>query len=75
MVLPRRKEVLVSAAIDEINNLFTKYDLPSKVLSDIHYRVTCCSDEAYIKQQLRYLKNLVEAGHIPERSKIAKICE
>ncbi|WP_369118301.1 DUF6877 family protein [Enterococcus thailandicus] len=51
------------SAIDEINELLSKYSFPLAVLKDVNHRLECCKDEGYVKQQLRYLKNLVAAGN------------
>ncbi|MFZ4908556.1 DUF6877 family protein [Enterococcus thailandicus] len=50
-------------AIDEINELLSQYSFPLAVLKDVNHRLECCKDEGYVKQQLRYLKNLVAAGN------------
>lgn len=50
------------SAIDEINELLSQYSFPFAVLKDVNHRLECCKDEKYVKQQLRYLKNLVAAG-------------
>ncbi|WP_330927513.1 DUF6877 family protein [Enterococcus sp. BWB1-3] len=55
------------AAIDEINSLVEKYDFPLEILTDVNYRLQCCKEEPYIKQQLRYLKNLVDSGLVTEK--------
>lgn len=49
-------------AIDEINELISQYNFPLAVLEDVNHRLECCKDENYVKQQLRYLKNLVSSG-------------
>ena len=51
------------SAIDEINELLSQYSFPLTVLKDVNHRLECCKDEGYVKQQLRYLKNLVAAGN------------
>lgn len=48
--------------VDEINKLIGKYDFPASVLIDVDYRLSCSDSENYVKQQLRYLHNLVRAG-------------
>lgn len=49
-------------AIDEINDLLSQYSFPLAVLRDVNHRLECCKDESYVKQQLRYLKNLISSG-------------
>lgn len=50
------------STIDEINELISQYSFPLAVLEDVNHRLECCKDEGYVKQQLRYLKNLVSSG-------------
>nr|WP_258379230.1 DUF6877 family protein [Enterococcus plantarum] len=56
-------------AIDEINNLLSSYDFPLEVLEDVTHRLECCKEESYVKQQLRYLNNMVNAGFASLKSK------
>ncbi len=49
------------STIDEINELLSQYSFPLAVLKDVNHRLECCKDESYVKQQLRYLKNLITA--------------
>lgn len=51
-------------AIDQINELISKYDFPLSVLKDVNHRLECCNEESYVKQQLRYLENLVKFGKV-----------
>ncbi|MDT2662936.1 hypothetical protein P7E02_23955 [Enterococcus hulanensis] len=53
--------------IDEINLLVAKYNFPLEVLQDVNHRLECCKDDFYVKQQLRYLNNLVNAGLVSEK--------
>ena len=46
--------------IEQINELISKYDFPLFVLNDVNHRLECCNEETYVKQQLRYLQNLVK---------------
>lgn len=50
------------AAIDEINALIGAYDFPLNVLQDVDKRLSDCTDEHYVNQQLRYLKNIIDRG-------------
>lgn len=54
-------------AIDEINELLSQYSFPLAVLEDVNHRLECCKDEVYVKQQLRYLKNLITADFAVSR--------
>lgn len=56
-------------AIDEINDLLSSYDFPLEVLEDVTHRLECCNEENYVKQQLRYLNNMVNAGFASLKSK------
>ena len=72
----KTKSVMVNEmsekAIDKINKLLNKYDYPLSVLSDVNYRLECCKEEAYAKQQLRYLENLVKFGKVNLKVKNGK---
>lgn len=46
----------------QINDLILNYDFPSTVLEDVNKRLSDSQDAPYIKQQLRYLINVVESG-------------
>lgn len=48
---------------EEINKLLTQYDFPLIVLQDVSKRLSDSDDPYYAAQQLRYLRNLVEAGY------------
>ena len=50
--------------IEQINELISKFDFPVFVLNDVNHRLGCCNEEAYVKQQLRYLQNLVKFGKV-----------
>lgn len=50
------------SAINQINELISKYDFPLEVLDDINHRLESCREESYVKQQLRYLENWVKLG-------------
>lgn len=50
------------SAINQINELISKYDFPVEVLNDISHRLERCREESYVKQQLRYLENWVKLG-------------
>ena len=49
----------MKTAEEEINELLGKYNFDLAVLKDINYRLSCCREEAYARQQLRYLKNQI----------------
>lgn len=60
---------------EEINRLVIEYEFPLVALLDVKQRLADCpNDEYYHKQQLRYLNNLIYAGHAKKRlhSKMAK---
>lgn len=48
----------------EINKLIGEYDFPLLVLQDVYGRLQSNDDPGYHMQQLRYLRNLVAAGHV-----------
>ncbi|MGH1867201.1 DUF6877 family protein [Enterococcus durans] len=50
--------------IEQIDELISKYDFPLSVLKDVNHRLECCNEESYVKQQLRYLENLVKFGKV-----------
>lgn len=52
------------SAINQINELISKYDFPLEVLTDINHRLESCREESYVKQQLRYLENWVKLGKV-----------
>lgn len=55
-------------AIDELNKLINKYDFPLEVLEDVNNRVRDNQDENYIKQQVRYLENVLK--YAPDKVKL-----
>ena len=46
-------------AIEKINQLVSEYNFSFEAMLDVNHRIECCQDEAYLQQQLRYLKNLI----------------
>ncbi len=64
------------SAINQINELINKYDFPVEVLTDINHRLESCREEAYVKQQLRYLENWIKLGEVKlkEDKKWTKKC-
>lgn len=51
-------------AAEQINELILKYQFPLEVLQDVYNRVSGNEDnEHYLLQQVRYLNNLIQAGH------------
>lgn len=51
-------------AAEQINELILKYQFPLEVLQDVYNRVSGNEDnEPYLLQQVRYLNNLIQAGH------------
>lgn len=52
----------MSEAWDKINQLVKDYRFNQRVLDDIYNRLRDCQDEAYAKQQLRYLENCIRYG-------------
>lgn len=48
------------SAIDELNKLINKYEFPLDVLEDVNNRIRDNQDENYIKQQVRYLENVIK---------------
>lgn len=59
----------MKTAEEEINELLGKYNFDLAVLKDINYRLSCCREEAYARQQLRYLKNQIIMGFATEKLK------
>lgn len=57
----------MKTAEEEINELISKYNFEVAVLEDVNYRLSCCRDEAYARQQLRYLKNQIIMGFATEK--------
>lgn len=57
----------VDDVIHEINCLILDYDFPIVVIQDIEKRLSDCYDMHYAKQQLRYLKNVINAGKALKR--------
>ena len=57
----------MKTAEEEINELLGKYNFDLAVLKDINYRLSCCREEAYARQQLRYLKNQIIMGFATEK--------
>lgn len=55
--------------IEQINELISKYDFSLSVLKDVNHRLECCNEESYVKQQLRYLENLVKFGKVDLKEK------
>ena len=53
------KGELNETAEEEINELLGKYNFDLAVLKDINYRLSCCREEAYARQQLRYLNQII----------------
>lgn len=49
-------------AWEKINQLVKDYRFDQCVLDDIYNRLRDCQDEAYAKQQLRYLENCIRYG-------------
>ena len=49
-------------AMQEIVELVGEFDFPEEVLRDVNHRIESCRDEAYLRQQLRYLKNVIAQG-------------
>lgn len=52
----------MSETWEEINQLVNEYRFDQRVLDDIYNRLRDCQDEAYVKQQLRYLENCIRYG-------------
>ncbi|WJP97093.1 DUF6877 family protein [Macrococcus bovicus] len=52
-----------------INELLNNYSFPLAALEDVNHRLECCRDEAYVKQQVRYLENLISYGIAKRRMK------
>lgn len=52
----------MSEAWEKINQLVNEYRFDQRVLDDIYNRLRDCQDEAYAKQQLRYLENCIRYG-------------
>lgn len=47
---------------NDISELLSKYDFPLEVLKDVHKRLGDSRDPGYVRQQVRYLRNVVNAG-------------
>ncbi|WDI05169.1 hypothetical protein PUW25_25510 (plasmid) [Paenibacillus urinalis] len=47
----------------EITRLIGEYDFPLVALQDVKNRLSDSDDPHYAAQQLRYLNNLINAGH------------
>lgn len=54
---------------DEINRLVVEYDFPLMVLTDVKQRLADCpGNEYYARQQLRYLRNVINAGQAKKKA-------
>lgn len=53
--------------IQEIAALICTYDYPIEVLQDVHQRLTDSADPNYVRQQVRYLRNFVDAGLVAKQ--------
>jgi hypothetical protein len=51
----------------EIAKLISAYDFPLGVLQDVHKRLADCAEPNYARQQVRYLKNIVDAGLVAKK--------
>lgn len=47
---------------NEISELLCRYDFPLEVLRDVQKRLGDSKDPSYVRQQVRYLRNVVGAG-------------
>ena len=52
----------MSEAWEKINQLVSEYHFDQRVLDDVYNRLRDRQDEAYAKQQLRYLENCIRYG-------------
>ncbi len=59
-------------AIEKINQLVSEYNFPFEAMLDVNHRIECCQDEAYLQQQLRYLKNLIGKGLATKKDLVGK---
>lgn len=60
----------MSEAWEKINQLVKDYRFDQRVLDDIYNRLRDCQDEAYAKQQLRYLENCIRYGKAVKKNEI-----
>ncbi len=51
----------------ELNELVNEYDFPLPVIEDVFFRMMCNKEDAYVLQQVRYLKNLINTGNIRKK--------
>src|SRR5690606_18827488 len=47
---------------NEISELLSRYDFPLEVLQDVQKRLEDSRDPGYVRKQVRYLRNVVNAG-------------
>jgi hypothetical protein len=55
------------SAIEKINLLLRDYDFPIEALQDVNSHIADNKDEYYVRQQLRYLENLIKRGFAKKR--------
>lgn len=60
----------MSETLEKINQLVSEYSFDQRVLDDVYNRLRDRQDEAYAKQQLRYLENCIKYGKAVKKNEI-----